>query len=478
MADIPIKFYKSIVRSQKFNPSNPPDLEDPAPVVNPPGTVPTTLYKLLGDVTDSSFIGKNGYVPVVAGENVLTLQNLDDKYVTIATAQTITGAKIFENILSLSSSASNRDKLRILSGSPDWIIGIQALTTYGRLNNTAITFQVPNVNAQGWWWGDASHTTAQGAMALTNQGDVTIARSIRVGGGESDVSKPISFNLDVQGSAFLGDAIVQGNLRLNSLVSGTGDVLLINGSNDVVRGTAGSSKWTDIGSDIYRNSRVLVGGTAFSSTIPKFEVIGGDAFINGVRVGRGGGNRDTNTANGYQALLSNTIGDYNVANGFNALRGNTTGSYNTANGTNALFANTTGNRNTANGYQALLANTTGYHNTANGDSALLWNTTGFNNIANGYESGAYIANKSTAATILNNSVMIGWRTSPLADNQTNQIVIGYDAIGAGSNTATLGNTSIIKTILRGTINMAGLPTSSSGLVTGDIWNNGGVLNIV
>lgn len=76
MADIPIKFYKSVVRSQKFNPSNPPDLEDPAPVVNPPGTVPTTLYKLLGDVTDSDFIGKNGFVPVVNDENVLTLEPL------------------------------------------------------------------------------------------------------------------------------------------------------------------------------------------------------------------------------------------------------------------------------------------------------------------------------------------------------------------------------------------------------------------
>jgi hypothetical protein len=32
---------------------------------------------------------------------------------------------------------------------------------------------------------------------------------------------------------------------------------------------------------------------------------------------------------------------------------------------------------------------------------------------------------------------------------TNEIVIGYGAIGAGSNTATLGNTSITQTVLRG-----------------------------
>jgi len=49
--------------------------DDPIPL-NPPGTIPTTLYKLLGDVTDSSFVGKNGFIPVVVGENVLTLQSL------------------------------------------------------------------------------------------------------------------------------------------------------------------------------------------------------------------------------------------------------------------------------------------------------------------------------------------------------------------------------------------------------------------
>jgi hypothetical protein len=166
--------------------------------------------------------------------------------------------------------------------------------------------------------------------------------------------------------------------------------------------------------------------------------------INGVSVGRGGGNISTNTANGFMAL----------------------------------FSNTTGMNNTANGLQTLRFNTTGNSNTANGVEALVFNTTGSANIANGVDAGRYIADKSTGATILNNSIMIGFRTSPLANDQTNQIVIGYDATGAGSNTATLGNTSIVKTILRGTINAANLPTSSAGLITGDIWNDGGTLKIV
>ena len=39
---------------------------------------------------------------------------------------------------------------------------------------------------------------------------------------------------------------------------------------------------------------------------------------------------------------------------------------NTANGSNALYSNTTGSNNTANGLQALYSNTTGSYNTANG----------------------------------------------------------------------------------------------------------------
>jgi hypothetical protein len=224
------------------------------------------------------------------------------------------------------------------------------------------------------------------------------------------------------------------------------------------------------------------GNVGIGTTSPgaKLDVVGKIALNDGgnsVFIGTGAGLNDDGTSNnnvgvGYQALYSNTTGNYNTANGYAALYSNTTGNYNTANGVQALHLNTTGNYNTANGYQALysntvgasntanglqalFSNTTGANNTANGYAALLSNTTGANNTANGYVAGTYLANKSTTATILNNSIMLGYRTSPLADNQTNQIVIGYDATGAGSNTATLGNTSITKTILRGNVETNG-----------------------
>jgi hypothetical protein len=40
------------------------------------------------------------------------------------------------------------------------------------------------------------------------------------------------------------------------------------------------SKWSDVGSDIYRNSRVLVGGTTFTDSTAEFEV-NGNALITG-----------------------------------------------------------------------------------------------------------------------------------------------------------------------------------------------------
>ena len=91
-----------------------------------------------------------------------------------------------------------------------------------------------------------------------------------------------------------------------------------------------------------------------------------DATINGITVGKGGGNISNNTANGASALINNTTGIQNTANGLQALFSNTTGSQNTANGVSALQSNTTGTWNTANGMWALFSNTTGAGNAANG----------------------------------------------------------------------------------------------------------------
>ena len=100
-----------------------------------------------------------------------------------------------------------------------------------------------------------------------------------------------------------------------------------------------------------------------------------------------GGYPNRNTAEGENALRSNTTGRDDTAVGYNSLGNNTTGRYNTANGANALSDTTTGRRNTATGANALVRNNTGDSNTANGNAALLSNTTGQYNTALGADAG-------------------------------------------------------------------------------------------
>jgi hypothetical protein len=169
-----------------------------------------------------------------------------------------------------------------------------------------------------------------------------------------------------------------------------------------------------------------------------------------------------NTALGISALKVNTEGGYNIAIGYEALPKNTTGNENIAIGDEALNKNTTGESNIAIGHLTLYTNTTGCWNIAIGDSALSdittgsdntvvgpWSldyiTTGIQNVVLGSTTARYLSNGTTGMLTSNNSIFIGFGTKGSAtDAQTNQIVIGYNAIGNGSNTITLGNSSITK----------------------------------
>src|SRR5712675_1517360 len=110
----------------------------------------------------------------------------------------------------------------------------------------------------------------------------------------------------------------------------------------------------------------------------------GDGALSSVQINLSTGDGTSNTANGFNALKSNTTGGFNTAIGAGALPNNTTGNSNTATGVNVLVSNTTGIGNTANGVAALLSNTTGIGNTANGLDALQSNTTGSDNTAIGF----------------------------------------------------------------------------------------------
>jgi hypothetical protein len=94
-------------------------------------------------------------------------------------------------------------------------------------------------------------------------------------------------------------------------------------------------------------------------------------------------------------------------------------------------------------------------------------TSGANNTSAGYEAGEYISGGSTANSTGAAGVFLGYESQAQANGDTNEIVIGSTATGGGSNSATLGNTSIILTTLNGTIHNAGTaPSASAGTIVG------------
>ncbi len=176
---------------------------------------------------------------------------------------------------------------------------------------------------------------------------------------------------------------------------------------------------------------------------------------------------------GPNVLHNNTIGTSNTAEGRNALTNNTTGSYNTAQGNLALLDNTTGSNNTAVGSGSLLHNTTGNNNTALGGAALLNNIGGTFNTALGASAGQF-----TSAAVANaasaNSLYLGAETKSFASGDTNEIVIGYNAVGAGSNSVVLGNDDITKTLLKGNVGIGTTTPAATLTVVGNSYLDGTV----
>ena len=166
--------------------------------------------------------------------------------------------------------------------------------------------------------------------------------------------------------------------------------------------------------------------------------IGADTVIIGQNALSGnGGAGNYNTAIGAQAMASQSGGfpQSNVAVGRQALQNIDNANYNAALGANSMRSLTTG-----------------FNNTSVGSSSLSNNTTGDNNIAVGYNAGNLLSSNSPNFTP-SNSIFIGKDTRAEAIGQTNQIVIGADAVGRGSNTTVLGNSATTETRIWGKLDV-------------------------
>jgi hypothetical protein len=128
------------------------------------------------------------------------------------------------------------------------------------------------------------------------------------------------------------------------------------------------------------------------------------------------------------------------------------------------------------GQSTMYYNTTGYQNTALGRLALHVNTTGYQNTAVGNDAGLYTNAGGTNETS-NTSVYVGHDARASANGNSNEIVIGASARGNGSNSVTLGNSSITKSVLRGKVGIGttspttGLHIENSNSMSGDPGSN-------
>lgn len=93
----------------------------------------------------------------------------------------------------------SRSKIRLWGTDTEYAIGFTSGVTFGGLNDYAITTQVNNDSTRGFWWGHTDQTLAQGAMALTTDGNLTVAARIRVGYGTSDTTTPSTYAIQASG---------------------------------------------------------------------------------------------------------------------------------------------------------------------------------------------------------------------------------------------------------------------------------------
>jgi hypothetical protein len=279
--------------------------------------------------------------------------------------------------------------------------------------------------------GPRATTTGTLVITPTSDFDGTIVLSIRV---ISASSASVTFNSS--------SGVATNQIRISSNSTNT-----IMGSNAGTRNTTGTNL-TVYGRTAGQNNTTGVTNSFF-----------GD--------GAGGANTigSNNSFFGAAAGSFTTTGGTNSAFGVNSLLFNTTGNSNSAFGRSALQANTTGGTNTALGSFALGDNTTSNNNVGIGSSALQTNSSGGNNTALGVESGRFTGS-GTALTSVSNSIYLGYRTRGLnATGSTNELVIGYDVVGLGSNTTVLGNAATTHGRWYGSLLLGTTTNAASSILT-------------
>ncbi len=175
------------------------------------------------------------------------------------------------------------------------------------------------------------------------------------------------------------------------------------------------------------------------------------------------GVRDTSV--GAYTQYNITSGVYDTAVGTQAQYSLTTGSYNTALGAYVQYFVTTGSYLTGQGFNAQYSLTTGIYDTAVGAYAQYGLTTGSSDTAVGRNAQRYLADGVTNAQVFDQCTHIGADSRVSAENVANETAIGYQAIGIGSNTTSIGNLSVTATQIAGNCTHLLIDATTNAAVT-------------
>lgn len=404
-------------------------------------------------------MGTSGVVQQIGLENYIYVHNSTGQVLTDGTVVYMEGATGNHVSVQLADNRYDSTALRTI-GVVTQTIGIGELgyvTTFGAVNN---------LNLSMFNEGDIIYLDTSGN--ITNVEPIQPKHNVQVGivaranagNGILQVSVKTGLNLvqldDVKAYSPVNNSVLAYNtsqgLWIDTTLAGVGGVTgsLVSGYLTKATGTS-----TIDTSQLYQSSGLIGIGT--TSPTQKLDVRGriavntsGQSFtINNYYPSGGQGNNIFIGNGGQNGVYSSGFNAaWNTSLGINAFLSSTTGFQNTAIGYRSLETSTTGNNNVAVGASSMLFNTSGTQNVAVGTLALSTNTTGQNNTAVGQQAGASRNNGAGENSTSTNSVYLGYYTSSSANGNTNEIVIGSQAEGNGSNSVTLGNTSITKTVLR------------------------------
>ena len=365
------------------------------------------------------------------------------------------------------------------SGTLSWTtptsISVGTISNTSNVNGASITGGVLNLApADGTNGGilNASNQTIGGPKYFLD--NITISNGIKLGttgGAQNLMYGGAVFAYGTPGANNTGI----GSYALSSLTntSNEGNDNTAVGTNAIRQGgAANGSRNTAVGSSALSNGSGTSNNVAIGYNTLAAGISGGSNTAVGTYALQNNSTASYNVGIGYETLKNTTTGGSNTAVGRGAMLSNTSGDVNTAVGESALISNTNGRYNTSIGVQSQELNTTGQSNTAIGVAAIDRNTGGNNNAVLGAFAGRYIGDGTTYNTAIDNSILIGASAKPLANNANNEIVIGYNAVGNGSNTVTLGNTSITSVKTSGAFNAPIYSSAPQALTAGSniSWN--------